>query len=153
MQVVLLTIQYRTLCCLFCCLRTYIKIYEILILPVILYGCETWSLTLWEEHRLKAFENGVLRRIFGLKRDEVAGYLGQFHDEVLHNLYLSPSIIRMMKSRRMRMVGHVARMWEKRNACRILVAESEVCMYVCVRGGPNQPLHRDPQWSIVLPLL
>jgi hypothetical protein len=68
---------------------------------VVLYGCETWSLTLREEHRLRVFENRVLRRIFGPKRDEVAGGWRKLHNEELHNVYSSPSIIRMIKSRRM----------------------------------------------------
>jgi hypothetical protein len=87
---------------------------------VVLYGCETWSLTLREEHRLR-----VLRRIFGPKRDEVTGGWRKLHDEELHNMYSSPSIIRMIKSRRMRWVGHVAQMGKKRNACRILVGKPE----------------------------
>jgi hypothetical protein len=78
-----------------------------------LIGCETWSLTLREEHRLRAFENRVLRRIFGPKRDEVTGGWRKLHNEQLHNLYSSPSIIRMIKSRRMRLAGHVARMGEE----------------------------------------
>ncbi|PNF22492.1 hypothetical protein B7P43_G14846, partial [Cryptotermes secundus] len=87
-------------------------------LPVVLYGCETWSLTLREEHR-------VLRRIFGLKRDEVTGGWRKLHNEELHNLYSSPSIIRMIESRRMRWVGHVARMGETSNVCKILVVKPE----------------------------
>jgi hypothetical protein len=79
-------------------------------LPVVLYGCENWSLTLREEHRLKTFENRVLRRIFGLKRDEMTGERRKLHNEELHNLYSSPSIIRIIKTRRMRWAGHVARM-------------------------------------------
>jgi hypothetical protein len=71
------------------------------------------------------FENRVLRRIFGPKRDEVTGGWRKLHNEELHNLYSSPSIIRIMKSRRMRWAGHVARMGEKRNACRILVGKPE----------------------------
>jgi hypothetical protein len=71
------------------------------------------------------FENRVLRRIFGLKRDEVTGGWRKLHNEELHNLYSSPSIIRMIKPRRVRWVGHVARMGEKRNAYRILAGESE----------------------------
>jgi hypothetical protein len=67
------------------------------LLPVVLYGCETWSLTLREEHRLRVFENRVLRRIFGPKRDEVAGEWRQLHNEELRDLYSSPSIIRMVK--------------------------------------------------------
>jgi hypothetical protein len=81
--------------------------------PVVLYGCETWSLTLREEHRLRLFENRVLRRIFGPKRNEVAGEWRKLHSEELHILYSSPNIIRQIKSRRMRWVGHVARMGEE----------------------------------------
>jgi hypothetical protein len=102
-----------------------IRIYKTIILPVVLYGCETWSLTLREEHRLRVFENRVLRRIFGPKRDEVTGGWRQLHNEELHKLYSSPSIIRMIKSRRMRWAGHVARMGAKRNAYRILVGNPE----------------------------
>jgi hypothetical protein len=79
-----------------------IKIYKTIILPVILYGCETWSLTISEEHRLKVFENRVLRRIFGPKRDEVTGGWRKLHDEELHGLYSSPSIVRVIKARRTR---------------------------------------------------
>jgi hypothetical protein len=67
---------------------------------VILYGCETWSLTLRETHRLRVFENRVLKRIFDPKRDEVMGDWRKLHNEELHNLYFSPNIIRMIKSRR-----------------------------------------------------
>jgi hypothetical protein len=79
-------------------------------LPVVLYGCETWSLTLREEHRLRVFENRVVRRIFGPKRDEVTGEWRKLHNEELHELYSSPSIIGIIKSRRIRWAGHVARM-------------------------------------------
>jgi hypothetical protein len=79
-----------------------IRIYETIILPVVLYGCETWSLTLREEHRLRVFENRVLRRIFGLKRDEVTGKWRKLHNEELRDLYSSSSIIRIIRSRRMR---------------------------------------------------
>jgi hypothetical protein len=75
---------------------------------VVLYGCDTWSLTLREEHRLRVFENRVLRRIFAPKRDEVMGGLRKLHNEELHDLYSSPSMIRIVKSRRMRWAGHVA---------------------------------------------
>jgi hypothetical protein len=101
--------------------KSRIYSYKIIILPLVLYGCETWSLTLGEEHRLRVFENRVLRRIFGPKKDEVTGGWGKLHNEFLHNLYLSSSIIRMIKSRRMRW----ARMKEKRNAYRILVEKPE----------------------------
>jgi hypothetical protein len=93
-------------------------------LPVVLYRCETWSLTLREEHRLRVFENRVLRRIFGPKRDEVTGEWRRLHNEELNNLYSSPTIIRVIKSRRMRWAGHVARMGDGRGAYRILVGEN-----------------------------
>jgi hypothetical protein len=89
------------------------RIYKTVILPVILYGCETWSLTLREEHRLRMFENKALRRIFGPKRDEVSGGWRKLHNEELRDLYSSSSIIRIIKSRRMRWAGHVAE-WGKR---------------------------------------
>jgi hypothetical protein len=90
-----------------------------------LYGCETSSLTLREEHRLRVFENRVLRRMFGPRRDEVTGDWRKLHNEELHNLYSSPNIIRMIKSRRIRWAGHVARMGETRNVYRILVGKPE----------------------------
>jgi hypothetical protein len=77
-------------------------VYKTIILPVVLYGCETWSLTLREEHRLRVFENSVLRRIFGPKRDEMTGEWRKLHNEELHDLYSSPSIIRIIELRRMR---------------------------------------------------
>jgi hypothetical protein len=79
-----------------------IKIYRAIILPVVLYGCETWSLTQIEERRLRVFENRVLRRIFGPKRDEVTGNWRRLHKEELYALYFSPNIIQAMKSRRLR---------------------------------------------------
>jgi hypothetical protein len=93
-------------------------------MPVVLYGCETWSLTLREQIRLRAFENRGLRRIFGPKGDEVTGRWRKLHNEELHNSS-SPNIIKMIESRRMRWAGHVARMADKRNAYRILVRKSE----------------------------
>jgi hypothetical protein len=93
---------------------------------VILYGCETWSLTVREEHKLRVFENRVLRRIFGPNRDGVTGGWRKLHNEELHNLYSSPSIIRIIKSRRMKWAGHVVRMGEKRNVYRLLVGKPEV---------------------------
>jgi hypothetical protein len=84
------------------------RLYKTIILSVVLYGCETWSLTLREEHRLRVFENRVLRRIFDPKRDELTGDWRKLHNEELHNLYFSPNIIRMIKLRRW--AGHVARM-------------------------------------------
>jgi hypothetical protein len=71
-----------------------IKIYRTVILPVVLYGCETWSLTLRKEHILRVFENRVLRRIFGPKRNEVTGEWRELHRGDLHNLYLLPNIVR-----------------------------------------------------------
>jgi hypothetical protein len=88
-------------------------------LPVVLYGCESWSLTLREECRLRVSENRVLRRIFGPKRDEVTGEWRRLHNKELYALYSSPNIIRVTKSRRLRWAGHVARMGEKRSAYRV----------------------------------
>jgi hypothetical protein len=102
-----------------------IRIYKTIILSVVLYGCETWSLTLREEHKLRVFENRVLRRIFGPKRDEVTGEWRKLHNEELRDLYSSASIIRIIKSKRMRWAGHVARMGEKRNVYRLLVGKPE----------------------------
>jgi hypothetical protein len=79
-----------------------IKIYRTIISPAVSYGFETWSLTLREEHRLRVFENKMLRRIFGPRKDEVTGGWRKLHDEELHNLYSSLNIIRMIKSIRMR---------------------------------------------------
>jgi hypothetical protein len=87
-----------------------IRIYKPIILPVVLYGCKSWSLTLREDHRLRVFQNRVFRRIFGPKRDEMTRGWGKLLNEELHNLYSPPSIIRVIKSRRMRWAGHVARM-------------------------------------------
>jgi hypothetical protein len=100
-----------------------VKIYKIIILPVVLYGCETWSLTLREEQRLRVFDNRVLRRIFGPKRDEVTGEWRKLHIEELHILYSSPNIIRQIESRSMRWAGHVARMGEERNVYRVLMGK------------------------------
>jgi hypothetical protein len=102
-----------------------VRIYKIIILPVVLYGHETWSLTLREEHKLRVAENRVLKRIFEPKKDGVTGGWRKLHNEELHNLYCSPSKIRIIKSRRMRWVGHVARMGEKRNVYRLLVGKPE----------------------------
>jgi hypothetical protein len=90
-----------------------VKIYKTIILPVVLYGCGTWSVTLREEHRLRVFGN----------RDEVTGEWRKLHNGELHNLYSSPDIIRQIKSRRMRWAGHVARMGEGRNVYRVLVGK------------------------------
>jgi len=82
------------------CIYKRFKIYGTIILTFVLYGCETWSLTLWEERRLRVFENRVLRRIFGPKRDEVRGEWGKLHKEELNDLYCSPNNIRVIKLRR-----------------------------------------------------
>ncbi|KAJ4431868.1 hypothetical protein ANN_20474 [Periplaneta americana] len=102
-----------------------VRIYKTVMLPVVLYGCETWTLTLREEHRLRVFENKVLRKIFEAKRDDVTGEWRKLHNTELHALYSSPDIIRNIKSRRLRWAGHVARMGESRNAYRVLVRRPE----------------------------
>jgi hypothetical protein len=102
-----------------------IKIYKTIILPVVLYGCETWFLTLREERRLRVFEKRVLRRIFGPKRDEVTGGWRKLHNEELHGLYSSPGIVRVIKARRMRWAEHLARMGEVRGAYNISVGRPE----------------------------
>jgi hypothetical protein len=102
-----------------------IKIYRNIILPVVLYGCETWSLTLREERRLRVFEDRVLRRIFGLKRDEVTGEWRKLQNEELNDLYSLPNTVRVVKSRRMRWTGHEARMGEDRDVYRVLVGKPE----------------------------
>jgi hypothetical protein len=94
-------------------------------LHVVLYGCETLSLTLREKHRLRVFEHRVLMRIFGRKRDEVTGGWRKLHNEELHGLYSSPSIVRVIRARRMRWAGHVARMVDVRGAYSILVGRPD----------------------------
>jgi hypothetical protein len=107
-----------------------VKIYKTIILPVVLYGCETWPLTLREEHRLRVFENRVLRRIYGPKRDDVTGEWRKLHNEELHILYSSQNIIRQMKSRRMRWAGHVACMGEE-----------------CVQGFEGKARRKETTWK------
>jgi hypothetical protein len=102
-----------------------IRIYKTIILPVVLYVCETWTVTLREEHRMQVFKNRVLRRIFLPKRDEVKGDWRKLHYDELHNLCSLPNIIRMIKSRRMRWARQVVRMRERRDAYRILVGRPE----------------------------
>ena len=99
----LVIIRCRIFCHPGCCPKNLkIKIYKTIIFPVVLYGCETWSLTLREERRLRVFENRMLRRVFGPRRDEVTGEWRKLHNEELRDLYSLPSIVRVAKSRRMR---------------------------------------------------
>jgi len=101
-----------------------IKICRTIILPVVLYGCEALTLTLREERKLRVFENMVLR-IFGARRDEVTGEWRRLHNEEVNDLYSSPNIVLVIKSRRMRLAGHVARMGEERGVYRVLVGKPE----------------------------
>jgi len=98
-----------------------IKIYRTIILPVVLYGCETWSVSLREECRLRVFENRMLRIIFGPKKDELTGEWRKLHNEEFNDLHSSPNIMRVIKLRRIRWAGHVARMGESRGVYRVLV--------------------------------
>jgi hypothetical protein len=93
--------------------NTKIRVYGTIILPVVLFGCETWSLTLWEEQRLRVFENRLLRRIFGPKRDQATGEWRKLHNEELNSLYSSPNIIRVIKLGRMRWAGYVTCMGKR----------------------------------------
>ena len=94
-------------------------------MPVVFYGCETWSLTLREERKLRVFENIVLRRIFGPRRVEGMGEWRRLHNEELNDLYSSPNIVRVIKSRRMRWAGNVAHMGEERGVYRVLLGKPE----------------------------
>jgi hypothetical protein len=101
------------------------RVYRTKILPVALYGCEIWSLILREENSTRMLENRLMRRILGPKRDKMTGGWIKLHSEELHDLYSSPSIIRIIESRRMRWAGNAERMGEKRNAYRLLVGKQE----------------------------
>jgi hypothetical protein len=118
-----------------------IRIYKTIILPVVLYGCETWFLTLREEHRLGVFENRVLRRIFGPERDDVTGEWRKLHNEDLHDLYSSPSIIRVGKLRRMRWAGHVTRIGRR--------GTSVCCWRESQREGCHKEDHDVGGWIIL----
>ena len=102
-----------------------VKTYKTIILPVVLYDCETWSLTLRKEQILRVFENKVLRKIFGAKKDEITGEWKKLHNAEVHALYYSPNIIRSLNSRRLRWAGQVARMEQSRNAYRVLAGRPE----------------------------
>ena len=94
-------------------------------LPVVLYECETWSLTLREERKLRVFNNMMLRRIFEPRWDKVTRELRRLHNEELNDLYSSPNFLQVIKSRRMRWAGHVVQMGEKRGVYRVLVGKPE----------------------------
>ena len=117
-------------CRIFCVPVSYpkikkIQIYKTIILPVVLYGCETWSLTLREDRRQRVFENRVLRRIFGPKRDKVKREWRKLHNEELNDQYASPNIVRVIKERRMRWAGHVAPMGERKGVYKVVVGKPE----------------------------
>jgi hypothetical protein len=101
------------------------KIQRSIILLVVLFGCETWSLTLREERRLRVFEHRVLRRVFGPKGYKVTGEWRKLHNEELNGLYSSPNIVWVIKLRKMRWAGHVVGMGDRRGAYRILVGKPE----------------------------
>jgi hypothetical protein len=102
-----------------------ITIYRTTVLPVVMYGCETWSLKLREERRLRVFENRVLRRTFGPKSNEVTGEWRKLYNEELNDLHASPSIVWVIKSRRMRWAGDVACMGGRRGVYRVMVGKPE----------------------------
>jgi hypothetical protein len=102
-----------------------IKIYRTILLPVVLYGCETWSLTLREERRVRAFEHRALRRVFGPKRDKATGEWRKLHNKELNDLYSLPNTVQVVKSRQMRWAEHVAHMGEDRGVYRVLVGKPE----------------------------
>ena len=120
-----------------------IKIYRTIILPVVLYGCETLSLTLREEHRLRVFENRMLRKIFGPKRDGATGEWRKLHNEELNSLYSSPNIVRVIKSRKMRWARHVARMEEGRGVHKVLVGKPEGKRRIILRW-----IFREWEWVV-----
>jgi hypothetical protein len=103
----------------------YIDWKKNIILPLVVYGCTTWSLILREERRLRVFENRVLRRIFGPKRDDMTWEWRKLHNEELNVLYSSPNTFRVIKSRRMRWAGHVVYIGKSRGVYRILVQKTE----------------------------
>ena len=102
-----------------------IKVYRTIILPVVLYGYKTWSLTVTEELRLRLFENGVLRRLLEPKRDEATGEWRKLHNAGFNDLYSSPNIVQVLKSWRMRWAEHVAGIEDRRGLHRVLVEKTE----------------------------
>jgi hypothetical protein len=96
-----------------------IEISRTIILPVVLCGCETWSLAYREEHRVRLYENRVLRRIFEPKWDEITGEWRKIHNKELNHMYPWPKVIRVIKSRRKRWVWHIALVVERRGAYRV----------------------------------
>jgi hypothetical protein len=118
-----------------------LNLYRTIILPVVLYGCETWSLTLREERKLKVSENMVLRKMFGPRRDKVMGEWRRLQNEELNDMYSSPSTVRVIKSRRMKWAGHVVHMGEERGVYRVLVGKPEG------KRPRGRPKHRwDMDW-------
>ena len=99
--------------------KLIVNTYKTIMLPVVLYGCETWSLGLKEEHKLRVFENKVLRKIFGAERDKITGQWRKLHNAELHALYSSLNIIKNLKSRKLKGTGHLAHNEQSRNAYRI----------------------------------
>jgi hypothetical protein len=102
-----------------------INICRTIIFPVVLYGCETWPLTLREERRLKVSDNRVQRRIFGRRRNEVTGEWRKLYNGEINDLYSTPNIVRVIKSRKMRLAGHVVRMGNRRGVFSILAGKPE----------------------------
>jgi hypothetical protein len=124
--------------------KVKIKIHKTVTLLVVMYGCKTWSLTFSEEHRLRVFEDRVLRRIFGPRKQEDKS-LRKLHNDELHSLYSSPSIVRVIKSRRMRWAGHVEHMGEGRGVYRVLVGKPKG------KRPPGRPRHRWANWLQLAP--
>ena len=102
-----------------------IKVQKTIILPVVMYGCEMWSLTVREECRLRMSENRVLRRIFGPKRDKETGEWRKLHNEEHIDLYASSNIVRVIKWRRMRLAGNVAHVGKRRDVYRVLMGKRD----------------------------
>jgi hypothetical protein len=110
-------------------------------LPIVLYGCENWSLPLTDERKLRVFENRVLRRLFGRKRGELKGEWRKLHNEELNDMYSSPNI-RVIKSRRMRWAGHVALMGKRRGVYGVLVEKPEKRVHLDDPGRDGRTILR-----------